>query len=78
VVWIAEQHPNVVLETSWAMGPDIAWAVKTLGADRVMVGSDHPTNLAVELTKVRELDLSEQERDMVLGGTAAKVFGLPT
>jgi predicted TIM-barrel fold metal-dependent hydrolase len=78
VVWIAEQHPNVVLETSWAMGPDIAWAVKTLGADRVMVGSDHPTNLAVELTKVRELDLSEEERDMVLGGTAAKVFGLPT
>jgi uncharacterized protein len=78
VVWIAERHPNVVLETSWAMGPDIAFAVDTLGADRVMVGTDYPTNVAVELTKVRELGLSDAARDMVLGGTAAKVFGLST
>lgn len=76
VVWIAEDHPNIYLETSWAMGPDIAWAVKTLGADRVMVGSDHPTNLAVEIVKIREAGLSTEEVDMVLGGTAARVFGL--
>ncbi len=76
VVWIAEDHPNIYLETSWAMGPDIAWAVKTLGADRVMMGSDHPVNLPVEIAKVQALDLTDAEKELVLGGTAAAVFGL--
>jgi len=76
VVWIAEDHPNIYLETSWAMGPDIAWAVKTLGAQRVMLGTDHPTNVAVEITKIREMGVSQSDVDMVLGGTATQVFGL--
>ena len=76
VVWIAEDHPNIYLETSWAMGPDIAWAVKTLGAQRVMLGTDHPTNVAVEITKIREMGVSQSDVDMVLGGTAVQVFGL--
>jgi uncharacterized protein len=76
VVWIAEDHPNIFLETSWAMGPDIAWAVKTLGADRVMIGTDHPTNVAVEITKVREMGVSDKDAEMVLGGTATRVFRL--
>jgi hypothetical protein len=76
VVWIAEEHPNIYLETSWAMGPDIEWAVRTLGANRVMMGTDHPTNVAVEITKVRELGISDDEKEMVLGGTAAEVFRL--
>ncbi|MEX2031959.1 MAG: amidohydrolase family protein [Dehalococcoidia bacterium] len=76
VVWIAEEHPNIVLETSWAMGPDIAWAVQTLGADRVMIGTDHPMNVAVEIAKIRELPLTDEDKALVLGGTAERVFRL--
>lgn len=76
VIWIAENYPNISLETSWSMGPDIAYAVSALGADRVMMGSDHPVNLAVEISKVRELGLADKEVDMVLGGTAIRTFGL--
>ena len=61
---------------SEAGAPDIAWAVKTLGAQRVMLGTDHPTNVAVEITKIREMGVSQSDVDMVLGGTAIQVFGL--
>jgi CHASE3 domain sensor protein len=47
-----------------------------LGAGRLLLGSDHPENLAVELAKHRVLGLSEGDLAACLGGTAAKVFGL--
>ena len=76
VVWIAEDHPPIVLEISWAMGPDIAWAVQTLGADRVMLGTDHPVNVAVEIAKITELPLSDADKALVPGGTAEHVSRL--
>jgi predicted TIM-barrel fold metal-dependent hydrolase len=51
--------------------------VRMLGPDRVMFGGDLPTNVAVELTKYRTLDLTEEERQWCLWRTAREVFDLP-
>ena len=57
--------------------------LEAFGPDRVMFGSDWPVcELAASYGQVRELacdllrDLSAQERDAVLGGTARRVYGL--
>lgn len=73
--------PNIVLDTS-ATTTDpygvIQAPVKLLGAGRVMWASDsgrylHP---AVELLKVELADLPPEDKRQVLGGTAARVFGI--
>jgi L-fuconolactonase len=57
--------------------------LEAFGPDRVMFGSDWPVcELAASYGRVRELagellrDLSADERDAVLGGTARRVYGL--
>jgi predicted TIM-barrel fold metal-dependent hydrolase len=42
-----------------------------------MFGGDLPTNVPVELTKYRTLDLSDEEREWCLWRTARDVFDLP-
>lgn len=75
-VHLAERHANVSLECSW-LGGFLARAwVRSLGASRVMFGSDHADNAATELAKFRSIGLSDEELDWCLGGTAARVFGL--
>lgn len=73
---VAMDCPNIVLETSWAPGFDIEFALDALGPDRVMFGSDLVTNVAPEVSKYRALDLDDATLDAVLGGTARTVFGL--
>jgi len=73
---VAKNNSNVYVETSWSTGYDIKGAVETLGADRVMMGSDLPTNIATEVTKIRSLGLTKLEERKVLGETAQRVFRL--
>jgi uncharacterized protein len=73
---VAMDCPNIVLETSWAPGYDVEFAIDELGPERVMFGSDLVTNVAPELAKYRALGLDEATLDAVLGGTAREVFGL--
>ena len=73
---VAARRPNVYLETSgMPMGPKIAAAVRRLGAERVMYGSDSPFHDPVaELVKVQRCGLTGQELAMVTGGSAQRVF----
>jgi len=73
---LAESCPNVYLEPSWVGGHTVLHWVRALGPHRVMFGSDHGENAAVELAKYRSLGLSDAELSLVLGGTAGAVFGL--
>jgi len=73
---VAKRNPNVYVETSWSLGYDIKQAVETLGANRVMMGSDLPSNAATEVTKIKSLGLTEDQSRMVLGETAKKIFKL--
>jgi uncharacterized protein len=72
----AEVCPNIVLEPSWCASYQVAEMVRAIGAERVMFGSDHPSNVASELAKLRSIGLSDEQLGMVLGGTARRVFGL--
>lgn len=63
--------------------PYINYALKHFGADRLMFGSDWPVaNLAGDFEKVWEqtnhaiADYYEHERAAILGGTAAKFYGI--
>ena len=73
---LAERHDRVYLECSWLGGFTIRSWVRSLGADRILFGSDHADNAAAELAKFRSLRLAEDELCWCLGGTAAHVFGL--
>lgn len=72
----AQVCPNIVLEPSWCASHQVAAMVRAIGAERVMYGSDHPSNVASELAKIRSIGLDEAQRALVLGGTARRVFGL--
>ena len=74
---VAEIAPNVVLETSWCAPHDIGRAIRALGAERVMFGSDLHFNPGPELAKYAAIGLSEVDLQASLGLTAARIFGLP-
>lgn len=79
---MVQDLPNMVIDTSaTTTDPEgvIKVPVEMLGADHVMWASDsggflHP---GVELLKVDLVDLTPEQKRQVLGGTAARVFGIP-
>ena len=75
---MAEQYPNLILETSAIPYPaKIAEGIRRVGAERVVFGSDGPgCNPALEVEKVRGLGLSAADEALVLGGTAQRLMGL--
>jgi predicted TIM-barrel fold metal-dependent hydrolase len=73
----AEVCPNIYLEPSWCPTYMVRQMIDRFGAGRVLFGSDHLTNLPVELVKYRSIGLSDIELSAVLGGTARTVFKLP-
>ena len=73
-VVVARECPNVYLETSWVTVYDLAAMVRTLGPERVMLGTDLVPNVPVELAKYRAIGLSEPQLEWCLEKTAASVF----
>jgi len=74
---VARYCENVVLETSWSAIYDIYSAVDKLGAERVMLGSDFPINMATEVAKYRSLGLPPEKERLVMGEAAAKAHNIP-
>jgi len=58
--------------------PALAYLVQTVGADRVMLGSDHPFWLGdpEPLAIVREAGLTAEAQAAIVGGNAARIFRL--
>jgi uncharacterized protein len=73
----AEQIPNLYLETSAVPYPGkITEAVRRIGADRVIFGSDGPVcPSALELEKIRLAGLAEQDLPLVLSGNLERLLG---
>jgi uncharacterized protein len=67
---------NLYLETSWCLGEDIRWMISSIGANRVMMGADLPSNVPVEMAKYKALDLDSATYQQVMSGTASEVFNL--
>ncbi len=72
----AQVCPNIVLEPSWCASYQVAEMVRAVGAERVMYGSDHPSNIAAELAKFHAIGLDDDQLAAALGGTARRVFAL--
>lgn len=73
-VYVASAFKNVYVECSWCIGADILWAMKELGPEKVMFGTDFTSNIETELVKVKEAGATPEQLEWYLGKTAAKVF----
>jgi len=73
---MAKKAPNLFLETTGVTAEaKVASAVKALGALRVLYGSDLPFhNPAVEMARVTFAEMSEEDRKMVMGESAQRLF----
>ncbi|MBU6997081.1 MAG: amidohydrolase family protein [Theionarchaea archaeon] len=57
--------------------PQIKWLVEQMGADRVVFGSNYPHHQLVDaLTSFRELELSYEDSQQILGKTLAHLLDL--
>ncbi len=76
-ICVARWFENIILETSFRSHRDIARAVKRVGADRVVYGSDMPFGVPeIEMMKVRLADITAEEKDLVLGDSMARMLSL--
>lgn len=73
---VAEEYDNLLIDTSAIPYPDmLAQAVRRLGPERVLFGSDGPgCNPALELKKLELAGLSDRELDLVLFENAAALL----
>lgn len=74
---VAARTSNIYLETSDHMYM-LAACVKTLGAGRVLFGSNMPFSIPeAEMLKITDqTNISEEDKDLVLGGAAVRLHGL--
>ncbi|MBK1787342.1 amidohydrolase family protein [Prauserella cavernicola] len=75
----------IVLETSWppslaSVSPEtVRRIVRRHGSERIVFGSDWPmTDPAAEIAAIRSLGLGDDAEQDILGGSLARVMGLPT
>jgi predicted TIM-barrel fold metal-dependent hydrolase len=73
----AQECPNVYLEPSWCQYYQARKMIAAIGSGRMVMGSDHPPNLAVELAKWRATGIAEEDLRAVLSETPRRLFGLP-
>lgn len=89
--WVAdgltsEDAPQAGLSRLWwdtatRHVPALTCAVETLGADRLLFGTDYPytktrEEFASRLTHVRDLPITDEQREAILGNSAAALLGL--
>jgi hypothetical protein len=73
------RHENVLVDTCTSTVDDgmIEKAVEVLGPERVLFATDAGfLDPPAQLAKVLSAELSENERSMILGGNAARIFRL--
>lgn len=67
--------PNVYLELSSLMPHHVLEVMTEVPSDRLMIGSDLPESVDVEIGKIVGLKVSDAVKRDVLWDTAARVFG---
>jgi len=75
---LAKEYDNVYLDTSGGHAKKVMIALKTLGSERIIYGSDMPFipfgNPADELNKIRNLEISDEEKQLILGQNILKLL----
>ncbi len=72
----AEICQNLYFEPSWCSYYLVQEMIEKFGSERVMIGGDHILNYPLEKLKIDLLELSDEDRDNVMGETARRVFRL--
>lgn len=67
---------NIFLECSWSATMHLQKMIREIGTHKMMFGSDHISNLPVELAKLRALRLNASQTDDIAFRTAEEVFQL--
>lgn len=68
---------NVWVDTSFRTPEEIAWMVEAFGEDKVMFGVDVPfSDMDVSIANVERSGLSEEIKDKIFWGNAAKLLGI--
>lgn len=67
---------NIYLETSWCGAGQILSAINTLGADRVLFGSDGNLEVGPAIAKAEAINLPEDKFEKYMGQNAIDLFGL--
>ena len=77
-VKVAKKHDNIYLETtSWCPSSQIEMAIKALGAERLIWGTDSPwTHYEIELAKLEVIQLSERDKELYMGLNFANLLGV--
>jgi predicted TIM-barrel fold metal-dependent hydrolase len=77
---VAKRAPNMYLETSSAYQTHIVGAVRALGPERIIYGSDAPFSSPVpeimKITTIPETFLSKKAKQMILGDNLARLFNI--
>jgi predicted TIM-barrel fold metal-dependent hydrolase len=74
----AKRAPNIYLATTAVMEPFfIDQAIKALGVDRIVFGSNGPFVIPkMQIEVIRHLGLSQQEEAKIMGETLAKLYNI--
>ena len=74
------RHGNVYADTSSAQSITpglIEWAVREMGADRVLFGTDTPLyHAGMQRARIDQSDLPDAVKHLILRGNAVRLFGL--
>lgn len=68
---------NVYLELSSLMPHHVLEVLQRIPSTRLMIGSDLPENLNIELSKILQLPVGDADKRNILSETGCRVFGPP-
>lgn len=73
---LARQCENVLLDTSWHYPKTVELFLESAGAERIMMASDFPTNLSMQMTLWESMNIPDEKMAYPLGKTAIEAFDL--
>jgi predicted TIM-barrel fold metal-dependent hydrolase len=81
---LGEKYPNVFVDTSWQPSETIGEAVRRLGAEKVLFGTDWPlvgNNIDIGISRIQDCietgTLTKAEAELILGKNAQCLLNLP-
>ena len=74
----AYNHQNIYLQTTDMPRKEIIQkAIKELGAERIIMGSDSPyISMETEFEKIQSLDISDNEKKLIMGDNMSRILEL--
>jgi len=78
-VQVAGQNKNIMVDTAglYNLYDILNYAIHFIGEDRILFGSDFPAyNSGPEISKVKDANITDTQKEKILGLNAKRIFGL--